>query len=272
MTGTTLRRPSGTLPALISYMIQLQLRGAVIWGVVLGLYAAAMVASFLSFGDPEQMNRLLDAYPAGILEAFGITDMSTIEGYLSSQVFNLAPLALAFFPVLACAGVIAGAEERGTMDVLLGNPIPRWQIVVGCFASVAVSLLLVALLTGAVMYSAAELTGLDLSLRASLEAVLNLWPICMFFGGLALLCSAVFHRRVFAVAIPGLVLLVMYLLDSAGRVSPDLEDLRPLSVFYYYGSAITDGMDWTHFFGLTAVALIFGGLAVLAFQRRDIYT
>ncbi len=45
----------------------------------------------------------------------------------------LAPLALAFFPILASAGAIAGAEERGTIDVLLGNPIRRWHLVVGSF-------------------------------------------------------------------------------------------------------------------------------------------
>lgn len=114
------------------------------------------------------------AYPEGLREAFNIEEMGTPEGFLDSQVFSLAPLA--FFPILACAGAIAGAEERQTLDILLG------------------------------------------------------------------------------------------------KVSEDLEDLRPASVFYYYGTAIKDGIDWANFAGVTLAALFFVLLGVLAFSRRDIYT
>jgi len=242
-----------------------------IWGVALGLYAAALVASFTTF-DPEQMNRMMESYPKGMMEAFGITSMSTPEGFLAGQVFNLAPLALAFFPILASAGAIAGAEERGTIDVVLGNPIPRWQFVVGDFAATAFSLLGIVALMGALMYGTAALMNVDLSLQASAEAVLNLWPTCAAFGGLALLCSALLRRRALAVAIPAVVLFGMYLIDALGKVSEDLEELRPASVFYYYGSAIEEGIGWTSFAGVTASALVLVLLATLAFRRRDIYT
>ncbi len=102
--------------------------------------------------------------------------------------------------------------------------------------------------------------------------MLNLWPTCASFGSLALLCSALLHRRALAVAIPAVALFGMYLLDALGKVSEDLEDLRPASVFYYYGSAIEDGIDWRSFAGVTFVALVLVLLAVLAFRRRDIYT
>lgn len=115
------------------------------------------------------------------------------------------------------------------------------------------------------------LVDVDLSFRASAEAVLNLWPPCLFFGALALLSSALFHRRSLATAIPAVVLFAMYLMDALGRVSEDLEGLRPASVFYYYGSAIEDGIERSSFVGVTAVALLLVLLAVFAFSRRDIY-
>ncbi len=64
----------------------------------------------------------------------------------------------------------------------------------------------------------------------------------------------------------------MYLLDVIGRASKDLEDLRPASVFYYYGSAIENGIDWASFGGVCGCAGLFTLLAALAFQRRDVYT
>lgn len=267
-----LREPTGTFAALAAYMMRLQIKSVLIWGGVLGLYAAAIVASYLSFGDPEQMEQIMSAYPEGMLEAFGISDMSTIEGYLGGQIFNLIPLAVAFFPILALSSAIAGSEERGTMDVLLGNPIPRWQFVIASFVATALSLLAIVAIMGGLMYGTALLTDIELDFTASVEAVLNLWPISIFFGGLALLCSAIFHRRALAIAVPGFVLLAMYLADTLGRVSEDLEVYRDFSVFYCYGAAITDGIDWASFFGVSGVAVFSALLAVAVFRRRDIYT
>jgi ABC-2 type transport system permease protein len=266
------RRRWGTLFALASQTVRLQRRGALIWGLVLGLYGAALVATFPTFGDVEQIDQLMRMYPEGMREAFNIEDMGTPEGFLDSQVFSLAPLALAFFPILASAGAIAGAEERGTIDVLLGNPLARWQLVVGSFLATAISLLGIVAVVGLLTWGTAALFDVDLSPARTAGAALNLWPICLFFGGLALLCSALFHRRALAVALPGVVLFAAYLIDVLGRVSEDLEDLRPASVFYYYGSAIKDGTDWGSFSGVTVVALLLMILAALAFSRRDIYT
>ena len=267
------RMPGRTLLALVLHTVRMQRRSAIIWGVALGLYSAAMVASFTTFsGDAEQMNQLLEAYPQELLDAFGIKDLANVENYLNSQVFLLAPLALAFFPILASAGAIAGAEERGTIDVLLGNPIRRWELVVGSFAATALSLLVILAVTGLLTWGTAVLMDVDLSLESTAAAVLNLWPLSLFFGGLAMLCSALFHRRALAIAVPAFLLFAMYLVDTVGRASEDLEDLRPLSVFYYYGSAIEEGIDWAHSGGVTLVALALVLLAVLAFRRRDIYT
>lgn len=261
---------AGTLIALTLHTVRGQLRGVVIWGPILGLYGAAMVATFPSLGGEAQVDQIMNAYPEGMLEAFGITDMSTVEGFLQGQFFNLAPLALAFFPMLALAG--AGAEERGSIDILLGNPLPRWQLVVGNALATGASLFAIVALTGALTYAAALLMNVDLSLRAISDAVLNLWPVCLFFGGVALFCSAAFHRRVFAVAVPGVLMVGMYLLSALGNVPEEIEGYRKYSGFYHYGAAITDGIDPTAFFGISGVAFVFVALAVLLFRGRDIHT
>ena len=136
----------------------------------------------------------------------------------------------------------------------------------------AISLLEICAIVGLLTWGTAVLIDVDLGLREVAEAVLNLWPICIVFGALALLCSALFHRRSLAIASPAFLLFGTYLIDTVGRASEDLEDWRPISVFYYYGSAIENGIDWAHFGSITLVALALALLAALAFRRRDIYT
>jgi ABC-2 type transport system permease protein len=270
-------RSRWTLLYLILYTLRLQMRSVIIWGAALGLLSLVTVGFFPSLEDQgEQLNKLIESYPPKMRDLFGMgegTDLTTIEGFLASQVFSfMAPLALAFFPILASAGAIAGAEERGTIDVLLGNPIPRWQLVVGRFVGTAISLLGIVAILGLFTWVPAILLDIDLSIRKTAEAVLNLWPLCLFLGGLAMLCSALFHRRVFAIAIPGAVLIAMYFVNALGNTVKDLEDAQPFSVFHYYGSAIEHGIDWGDFGGVTLATVVLVLLAVLAFRRRDIYT
>ena len=276
--GAKGNRHRGTLLPLILHSVRMRMRSGVIWGVALGLLALVTITFFPSLEDQgQQMNELLESYPPEMREAFGIgenTDITTIEGYMASQVFAfMAPLALSFFPILASSAAIAGAEERGTMDVLLGNPVPRWQLVAGNFAATAILLLGILSILGLFTWIPATLLDIDeLSVQEAVEAVLNLWPLCLFFGALAMLCSGLFHRRVLATAIPGAILVAMYFVNALGNTVDELEDAQPLSVFHYYGSAIENGIDWADFVGVTAVALVLVALAALAFRRRDIYT
>ena len=50
----------------------------------------------------------------------------------------------------------------------------------------------------------------NLSLESTASRGLELWPVSLFFGGLAMLCSAIFHRRVLAVALPAFLLFASY--------------------------------------------------------------
>jgi ABC-2 type transport system permease protein len=265
--------PRWTLFALVSHNVRMLSRGVLIWGAAIGLYSAALVASFTTLeASADQLNQLMQAYPKGLMKAFGITDLADPANYMNSQVFAFVPLALSFFSIMVLAGALAGAEERGTIDVLLGNPLPRWQLVIGNFLAAAVSLLAICAVVGLLTWGTAVLVDVELTVRQVAEAALNMWPICLLSGALALLCSALFHRRGLAIAIPAFLLFGMYLLDTIGRASEDLEDLRPFSVFYYYGSAIEHGIDWAHFGSITLIALALVLLAALAFRRRDIYT
>ncbi len=119
----------------------------------------------------------------------------------------------------------------------------------------------------------AALLNVGLSLLEAAEAVLNLWPLGIFFGSLAMLCSAAFHRRVLAaIAVPGAMLVGMYFVNALGNLIEGLERVRPLSVFYHYSSAIEDGIEWMSFGGIALCALLLVVLAALLFRRRDIYT
>jgi ABC-2 type transport system permease protein len=251
--------------AQVRELLRGQTRNILVWGLSMGLLGALYMVLFPTMG--KQAQGYLDALPPAYLEFLGMqAGLSTPRGWLAMEMFNLvAPLGLPFFTILLGARAVAGAEERGRLDVLLSNPVPRWQLVVSHFLAMAIGLAGILVLLFA-------LAGVDLGPGPVAAGSFNLLPFCLVFGGLALLMSTLVRRSSLAVAVPGAVLVAMYVLNGVGAVSDSLRPLRPLSLFYHYGSAVETGLPWASFLLILAGSLALAGLAVVAFARRDIYT
>lgn len=163
--------------ALLIHTVRMQTRGVLIWGIALGGLGLMMTSIFPSIGAEGDIEGIFNSYPAALRDLVGVedgTNLSTIGGWLSAEMYGLlVPLAAAFFPILAGAAAIAGAEERGTLDVLLSNPLPRWQLVAARFVGTAISLLGMLLILGALTWFPVPFIDVDLSAVRSLEGALN---------------------------------------------------------------------------------------------------
>lgn len=258
--------------ALTGYLLRRQAISILVWGLALGAYDALVVIAYPAFKSSiaQELNHLAPSARA----LMGVQGNGTsIESWLAINTFNLlAPLALAFFPILIGARAIAGREEHRSMDLLLSNPVPRWVLVLATILTTGIGLLGILFLFGLLTWLSCLLIDVHLSIAETAAAVLNLWPLCLFFGGLALLCSALFRRSSLPVAVSGAVLVAMYVGQALASTSPSMRFLGTVSLFHYYGSAIEHGIPWVSFVTTSLIALLLAALAAIAFYRRDVYT
>src|SRR5690242_16963660 len=86
------------------------------------------------------MDRLMKSYPEQLKEAFNITAINSVETYVDAEMLSLIlPLALSFLAVRIVTQALAGAEERGYLDVVLTTPVTRRTLVAGtCIAAAVV--------------------------------------------------------------------------------------------------------------------------------------
>jgi ABC-2 type transport system permease protein len=262
--------PAYPLPIYTGHLIRRHLRTAIFWAVAFALYTALILATFPSLRDSGALS--MDAYPEAMIEAFNIQDMTQVTSYIESQVTSFAPLVLAFFAIMTFAGAIAGAEERGSLDITLGPPLPRRDLVLANWIAVSVLLLGILIVTGIVTWLTAVLIDVDLGLWRALEGFLNIFPITMAFGSLALALSAKMRSRGAVIGISFAVVFLMYLIDIVGKISEDFADLRWISAFRFYGSALLDGLNPGNMAILLAVSVVLLLVAIALFDRRDIYT
>ena len=257
-----------TLVTYARFQFRNEWRTAAFWAVGLCIYSGLIVLLFPSVKDAVN----LDAVPPNLRKAFNINDFTQLASFLSSQLLGvILPLLMPFFGIIKMSNVVAGAKEQGRMDMLLGQPIPRWHLMLGNFTVVASLLLGIVIAIGVTIWTVAALLDLDLTIIQAMRAAFMLWPTSVAFSALALVVSTFVRQRSTALLIPASTVFVMYLLNVIGRLVPDVSGVRYASAYNYYGTAITDGIWWTGVIVLLASTGILVVVAAIQFNRRDIF-
>jgi ABC-2 type transport system permease protein len=260
---------SSQLRALVASHLSDRRRSLLAWGLPLGAMSAFIVAIFPSIED--SISKLVERYPVGLKEAFGIGQLSNVEQYLQAEMLSLiVPLALGYLAVRAVASGLAGAAESGKLDVLLSAPVSRRRLCAAGFLATAAELAAVLLIIGIVTGVGSLLAGAGLQAGPAAAGFANVWPLALLFAGLGVVaCAFSLRTSVVTGAVAG-VLVAMYVIDLVGKLDPGLDWVRDGSVFRYYGNAIENGIEPLAFCGVTAAAVALAALGGWLFDRRDI--
>ncbi len=265
------RPPSATSAALatIGRLLRDLRRTPLQWGLPLGLFSAMIVLVWPSV--EESMGEMIQNYPEGLKEAFGFTRLDSVERYFDVEMLSLIiPLAVAFLAVRIVARSISGAEEQRWLDTLLATPLTREGLVASVFVVTAIVLAGVLFVTFLLTMLAGVVSGTDPSAATIGRGLANVWPLSMFFAGVATLLAGRIRGAGVVTATSGGILVGMYLLEVVGRVADSVDSLRWLSAFRHYGSAVNDGIDPVAFAGLVLAGAVLAAIGALLFRTRDI--
>jgi ABC-2 type transport system permease protein len=260
---------SSQVAALAAAHLSDRRRSLLAWGLPLGAMSAFIVAIFPSIEN--SLSKVVEKYPSGLKEAFGIGELTNVEQYLHAEMLSLiVPLALGYLAVRAVASGLAGAAETGRLDVLLSAPVSRRRLCAAGFLATAIELAAVLAITGLVTGLGSLLAGAGLEAGPAAEGFADVWPLALLFAGLGVVaCAFSLRTSVVTGAVAG-VLVAMYVIDLVGRLDPGLDWVRYASVFKYYGNAIEEGIEPLAFCGVTAAAVLLAALGAWLFDRRDI--
>lgn len=251
------------------------LRGQILgWGLGTGLLGLFIIALYPAFSDQMEMyTEMFQAYPPAFSAFFGdLANLAEWSGWLSVEFFSWVAPILAIFAVAAGTGLIAGEEERRTLDLLLSQPIRRWRVVAEKAAALAVALVLVCLLAATCLVLSAVAIGQTDGLGRLVLTTMDIVPITLACGTLALMSSVVFRSRRLATSLSVAVAIGSWFVDSLGKVVDVLEPYRFLALFHYYngGTILTGGGELARAGVLLGLSAMFVAVSLVAFQRRDV--
>lgn len=228
-----------------------------------------------------------------------------VVGFMAPEVVII----LCIWAVGRASGAIAGEIDRGTMELLVAQPIRRSQIVIAHWAVdvVTIPILCLALWAGSLVGTAAfrpfvvdNSIYADLLLTPPADATtlqanaLPVWPglwnvaaLLFAISGYTLWLSSAGRSRNRVMGLAILITLVQYMVNMLGQLWDGMAFLRPFTVFYYYQPqaavlehqwTVDPGMLWggkplvklNVLLVLGLVGVLGYVMALIRFCRRDI--
>ena len=252
-------------------------RWAMTWWVSgLGLLAAMMIAFFPSVRGNDDFNVMLESYPEDLMALFGLTELTDITstvGFLNAELFGfMAPLLFVIHGVVQGSGAIAGEEGRGTLEILLTEPITRGRLVAQKAAAMITNSVVLGLVLWVVLVIGALAIDMDVSVAHLAAITFSAVLLGVTFGALAFCAGCFTGKRSTSVAIVSGVAVVTYLLNAASGIVSYMEAAKWLSPFYYYISSnpLADGLHPGHAVILLMTIAVLLGAGYLGFMRRDL--
>lgn len=243
------------------------------WGIGMGLVVVSPMASVATLLTTPQARAQLASLAASFTWNADAVAVTTIGGYATFKI-GIFIFLIAVWPILAGSRMLRGEEERGSLDVLLSVPRPRFRVALEKLGAMWAALLAMGLLIGLVAFGGGQKFGADFGLGSALLFGLNLALICAVFGGLALLISQFTQERGPAAGATAGLLLLFIVLDMVHRVAPSAEWISRFSPIYYYNlsKALVPsyGVNPGAMLLLLVLAVGLGGAAVRLFVRRDV--
>ena len=252
-----------------------QRRSTLIWGIVLFALALYTVLLYPMIQNMPGLDEMMAQLPEGMAEALAggpLSDLTSPTGYLNSQFyFMMVPLLFIIVTIGYGSGAIAGEEDKGTLEFLLANPVPRRRIVLHKSAVMVICLGVMALALWVAIVIGAVIVDMDVSAWRVLEATFSSMVLALVFGFVALFLGCVKGSRGLSIGVAGGLAFVTYLLNSLGGIVEALRGYRFLSPFFHNldPNPLKNGLDW-HVLVLLGLAVVFFLASIPAFERRDV--
>lgn len=267
------RTPGAQLHSVFARTVHEHRRTLAGWTVGLFAYSLAMTGVYPTIRAFPALAQLHESYPKALRSLFDITDLTTGAGYLRAEIFSLVGPALIIVLAVSWGGdVIAGEEERGTIDLLLANPITRRRVVLEKWAALVAGVALGALGLGAGLAIGIPATGMRIGAVSVLAAICAVTLLGALFGTLALALGAATGRRGLARGLSVLLAVLAYLLSTLPTLVNWLRPLRPLSPWYHALGVdpLVRGFAPAHLLLVVALGACIGTAGIVAFDRRDL--
>lgn len=228
------------MKAIITRVLNTNVKKVVIYLIISTIFLVLYAGLFPELqSQGEDFQKLLSSFPEGFLDAFGFKEgldfFSNFGAFLSTEYFSFVwPIMAITFLISYGSGAIAGEIERGTIDIILSQPISRLKVYFGkVFAGIDLLTIFI-IITISMIWPIARVFNVDISIQKLIITSIGGALFCFSILGLSFFFSSFTSTSGRATLIVAFILLVMYALDLLANLNADYDFVQYFSYFYYF--------------------------------------
>lgn len=266
--------------ALLFKTIKKNLTSLLIYTIISASFVWMYVAMWPSFSkEREKFLELVNAYPEALMKAMNIDIVGmfgSLEGFIAGEHFSIIwPIIIVILTLSYASGAIAGEIDKGTIELLLAQPISRLKIFLAKYFSGLAIIAAFVLITNFSVIPFALLHNVDYRIQNYLTISILGFLFAFAIFGICMMLSSIYSARGKPMALTGGLLIIMYALNVFSAFQESVENLKYLSFFYYYNFAdavIHNQLNSLDIAVFLVVGIITTLIGAVVFVKRDIAT
>jgi len=233
------------------------------------------ILSYPSFKDTQGLEDLFKNMQP-MLAMFGVesaADLFSPVGLINARMYeSIGILVIGAFAISMGTAALAGEEDRGTMELLLMQPISRRSIVLQKHAALTVLLIGINAFLAIVLFVGNPVLDGLLSVQGILAANVGATLVGFLFGSLALAIGGVTGKRGMTNGISAGYLAAAFFFNGIANIVEGLKWTQKLTPFHWFSRAdpLANGFPMGDFAVLLVVGLVLVGVGLWGFDRRDV--
>lgn len=254
--------------------------GIATWAILIFLYGILTMYLFPTMGDANEsilsyLNQLPDAMKAAFgYEGIDFTTLTfTAEDFVTLEFLIVWPLLIGIYGIFSGVG-IAREAERGTLDLLLAQPVKRYGVLISKYSVFIFAALLITAASLLGLFTGTMFIDDSVNMGTISLALIEAFLLALSFATVALLCSAIFLEPRKALLFAGGFMGISYIVNFMVPVlDPAFNWVRNTSLFYFYQpnevveSNSLNGETIAVYLSVIVICFI---ASLVVFQKRDI--
>lgn len=246
------------------------------WSTGVLALTALTVGSYPAIRDQPGFEEMVTELPDTLKAVFGLDTAVSIlspAGYLQGRVFSLLlPALLTVLAIGIASKVLAGAEEDGTLELVVVSAVSRRRIASELAATVAVVLAATTVTSLVLLAALGPVVDLDVGIGRLLSMHVAAFLVALVHGAVAFCAAAATGRVAHGTLVGGALAAMGYVMSGLGDVISALSAIRGALPWHWYAAnaSVATGVELTAILPPIILSAIAIAIAIRAFGARDL--
>jgi len=245
-------------------------KGTAVAVALVVFYGGVAIAMYNALGDT--MTDLFDAMPPALKAMYGVNDGTPVGMAVGAIYAIIAPAVILVSTIGGGTNAAVGEEAKGTLDLLLSNPLSRGAIALSKAAVVVLSGLAISLATWGGVAASLVLVGDDIGDLDLFAVTVMMFGFGLLMGFFAMAVGAWTGKPSLGIGVATGVAVASWLMTTVLAVNESFATISKFTPWYLYdgNDPLANGIaPWSLAIALGG-AVVFAVLTPIGLGRRDL--